>query len=538
MRRPLLPACLLFVGLLAAGACASAPKTQPGVLELAKADRLVSEGCYDCLSEAREIYATFAVGKARPSILPRLFETTVLLGLREKELALDPSKRFEVARALVPELPPTYSAKTYLDMAIAVLPDRIGTAQRRMAGIKRPSAADYGTWQASLQTGTDSILFRRYLSISLDCAFGASLGVPPRSPAQSATATGARPATPAPATSPVSAFAAMPPASTDPPGNLLAYRRANCARVDKVLLTGLAEGDERFLEAGVLAGRIRSQMPTSKEMADARKWLKAASAKWPASPAVSFAYGAVFQTSGDCRTALTHFDHTLALEPQHEAAQLNRLICLSYTKQHPDAIAQGTKMITEGVEEGEARYWRAWNLRETGKLADARIDSDRAKQLIYNDRILTLAGQIEHDQDDLDIAEKDLSTAAKLNENNCIAPWYFALVKYKRQAWPATAEAFIGAMTCYRGAVAYDRSKLDAMKTLEGIDEEFRASQIAAFEIAIKDDEGQVSASALNAAINYARANNREKALEYCDLAAKDPDRAKQAAELRAMIVK
>ena len=58
------------------------------------------------------------------------------------------------------------------------------------------------------------------------------------------------------------------------------------------------------------------------------------------------------------------------------------------------------------------------------------------------------------------------------------------------------------------------------------------------FEAAIKDDTSQVSASAFNAAINYARANNREKALEYCDLAAKDPDRAKQAAELRALIVK
>jgi hypothetical protein len=38
--------------------------------------------------------------------------------------------------------------------------------------------------------------------------------------------------------------------------------------------------------------------------------------------------------------------------------------------------------------------------------------------------------------------------------------------------------------------------------------------------------------------VNYARANNREKAIEYVDLAAKDPDRAKQAAELRALIIK
>jgi hypothetical protein len=38
--------------------------------------------------------------------------------------------------------------------------------------------------------------------------------------------------------------------------------------------------------------------------------------------------------------------------------------------------------------------------------------------------------------------------------------------------------------------------------------------------------------------VNYARAQNREKALEYCDIAAKDPARAAQVDELRKLIVK
>lgn len=526
MRRALLLGCLLgsFANLVA---CASAPvKPAAPAFDLARADALLTGGCYDCLTDALDIYTgAAAVPKLRASVLPRLFETTVLLGLREKELALDATKRFDAAKALIPQLPATYPAAAYLDMATAVPPDLVGTPRRKASALKRPTSAQYGEWQTALQAGADSAEFRRYLSISLDCSFGIGLGTRPAPPPNAAAA-------------PTSAWSMMPDAKTDPPGNLLAYRRANCTRVDRVFLTGLAEGDERFLEAGVLGGRVRSEIPTSREMADARKWLKAASLKWSASPAVWFALGALYQTAGDCRAALTHYDHTLTIEPLHERAQLGRLICLSYAKQYPDAIAQATGMITEGVEEGESRYWRAWNLRETGKLVEARTDSDRMKQILYNDRALTLAGQIEHDQDDLDIAEKDLATAKKLNDQNCIAPWYFALVKYKRQAWPATAEAFTGAMTCYQGAVAYDRSKLEAMKTMEGIDEEFRASQIAGFEIAIKDDSSQVSASALNAAINYARANNREKALEYCDLAAKDPDRAKQAAELRALIVK
>ena len=518
--------CLLGM-VVVANACASAPvKPAAPAFDLTRADALLTGGCYDCLTDALDIYTgAAAVPKLRASVLPRLFETTVLLGLREKELALDASKRFDTARTLIPQLPATYPAAAYLDMAIAVPPDLVGTPRRKASTLKRPTSAQYGEWQTALQRGADSAEFRRYLSISLDCSFGIGLGTRPAPPPNAAAA-------------PTSAWSMMPDAKTDPPGNLLAYRRANCTRVNRVFLTGLAEGDARFLEAGVIVGRTRSMTPTSKEIANGRLWLTSAFAKWPTSPSVTYGLGAFHQAGGDCRSALTFYDKTLVLEPLHEAAQLGRLICLSYVKQHAEAIAQAGPMLAANIEEGETRYWRAWNERELGKLVEARADSDRMKQILYNDRAMTLAGQIEYDQDDLGIAEKDLADAVRLNPINCIAPWYLGLVQLKRQAWTPTAEAFAKAMTCYESAVAYDRAKLEEMKKAENVDESFRASQITGFEAAIKDDTSQVSASAFNAAINYARANNREKALEYCDLAAKDPDRAKQAAELRALIVK
>lgn len=517
MRRASLLISVLF--LAASAACASAPINKEAAATLAKADALIAEGCYDCLTEARDIYAKAAVAKARPIVLPRLFETTVLLGLREKELALDPAKRFDAARALVPELPPTYTAAAYLDMAIAVLPDGIGTPGRELAQFKRPGNDQLEAWKVALQAGTGGEWFRRYLSMSLDCVVGRMI--------PTVRAGGA-----------VSAPAPTPPpaAGTEPP--LVVYRRATCPRTDRVMLGGLVEADPRFLEAGVLSGRIRSTQPTSKEIADARAWLTAANTKWPDSTVVTYALGMLNQTIGDCKAALTFYDKTLALKPLHEDGHLGRLVCLSYLRQHEPAIQEATAMIADKNSEGEATYWRAWNKRELGQLPPARVDSDRMKQILYHDRALTLAGQIEYDLDDLDVAEKDLKDAARLNPLSCIPKWYLGLVQIKRQAWMPTAEAFVAAMSCYEGAVTYDREKLEEMRKADNVDETFRASQIAGFEAAIKDDSSQVSASALNAAINYARANNREKALEYCDLAAKDPQREKQAAELRALIVK
>lgn len=516
MPRTWLWVCLL-ISAVSAGACASVPINKSAAADLAKADALVAEGCYDCLTDARDIYAKVAVAKARPIVLPRLFETTVLLGLRDKELALDPSKHFDAARVLIPELPPTYTAAAYLDMAVAVLPDGAGTPGRELAQFKRPGNDQLEAWKTSLQAGAGGAAFRSYLSVSLDCVVGRMI--------PTVRAGGA-----------VSAPAPAPAAGTEPP--LVVYRRATCPRVDRVMLGGLVDADPRFLEAGVLVGRIRSTQPTGKEIADARAWLTAANAKWPDSTVVTYALGMLNQTIGDCRAALTFYDRTLALKPLHEDAHLGRLVCLSYLRQHEPAIAEATAMIKDKNNEGEATYWRAWNKRELGQLPPARVDSDHMKAILYHDRAMLLAGQIEYDLDDIDIAEKDLLDSARLNPLSCIPKWYLGLVQLKRKAWTPTAEAFVSAMTCYEGAVAYDRGKLEEMRTAANVDETFRASQIAGFEAAIKDDSSQVSASALNAAINYARANNREKALAYCDLAAKDPDRAKQVAELRAMIVR
>ena len=97
-------------------------------------------------------------------------------------------------------------------------------------------------------------------------------------------------------------------------------------------------------------------------------------------------------------------------------------MCLSYLARHTEAIEEASGMILTKINEGAAYYWRAWNKRELKNLPAALLDSDRMTGLLYNDRILTLAGQIEHDMDDLPVAEKDLADAVRLGHGeNCVA---------------------------------------------------------------------------------------------------------------------
>jgi hypothetical protein len=493
-----------------AGACASAPINKKASAELAAADKLVADGCYDCLTEALATYKRLAVGQARPLIVQRIFETEVLIGLRLKELAMRPVEHFEAAGKLIAELPATFPAAKYLEIAETVPFDPWGgMPKRNVAQLTRPiNLQNVQGFRDALTAGPSATL-GAYLRASLDCTVGTRQGGPP--------------ATPAPA----------------PTTELVKFRRENCTPIDRAMLTKRANDDLRFTEAGVFVGRVRSTRPGAQEVADARKWLNAAIAKWPRSSAVTYALGTLSQTVGDCRAAVTWYDKTLAEYGEHEDAHLGRLMCLSYLRRHTEALEEAGGMIFRKIAEGEAYYWRAWNYRELNNLPAARADSDKMKSLLYNDRILTLAGQIEYDQTDLPIAETDLSDAVRLARgDNCIAQWYWSLVQLKKEAWPKTAEGFAQAMNCYEGERAKNIGYLDEMRKAENVDEEYRKGQIENFEALIKESESQISASAFNAGVNFARAQNREKALQYLDLAEKDPARAAQVAEVRKLIVK
>lgn len=514
-------AVVLCVAAMGGAACASAPISKKANAELVAADKLVADGCYDCLVDALAIYERLAVGPARPLIVQRIFETDVLLGLRLKELALRPVERFDAARKLIPELPATFPAATYIEIAEALPFDPGGGVPKKNVSestmaLNRRNAA----LRDALAAGPSALL-GGYLTASLDCTVGAPVAPP-----------GSRTA-PAP---PVAA--SLPVAASSPPP-IIAFRHENCRPIKRDLLTKRVTDDPRFIEAGVFVGRVRSTRPGAKEVADARLWLNAAIAKWPRSSAVTYALGALNQTVGDCRAAVTWYDKTLAEYGEHEDAHLGRLMCLSYLRRHNEALDEAGGMIFRKINIGEAHYWRAWNYRELNNLPAARVDSDRMKSLLYNDRILTLAGQIEYDQADLPVAETDLTDAVRLARgDNCIALWYWSLVQLKKEAWPKAADGFVQAMRCYEGDRAKNVGYLDEMQKADNVDEDYRKRQIANFEALIKEDDSQISASAFNAAVNFARAQNREKAIQYLDLAAKDPARAAQVEELRKLIVK
>jgi tetratricopeptide (TPR) repeat protein len=504
---------LVALVIVAAAGCASAPLKKPDVAALANADALVLQGCYDCMLEARDTYERIAAGKARPLVIQRLFEVTALLALRERELAMDDGPSLERAKALASELPANLAAADYLAIIDLISGHDAGWSKLRREAFdraRRGVAATVDERRKWLDGGLLSAAFRQYLSTALDCAYF-TRGRPggPRIPEV--------------------------PAENAPP--LRRYQLATCFAIRGAILEAVRSEVPRFVETSLFLGRLELRRVEEDGGRRARPLLQEAYARFPKSPAVTFFNGSLNQTAGDSRAALRFYDETLALEPRHEDAMLGRTVSLSYLKQHREAIAAATELLElNAPQQADGYYWRAWNHHHLTELTQARADIDRARARRFDGRVLTLAGVIEHDQNDLDPAEQDLATAAELDTTNCTARWYQALVQLKRQKWDKTAGQFVDAMTCYERLVALTEERLENMRQAENVDEEFRSRQVAGFEIALGEDRGQVSASAFNAANNYLRARDIAKAIQYADVAAKDPDRAAKVEELRKLI--
>lgn len=510
---------LLFCALLASG-CASAAIRQQDQAELMRAERLTRQGCYDCLTEARDIYVRLAVGRVRPLLVSRLFEAELLLALREKELAIDSEETERRAAAIVDELTSAADARRVLDMADLVPPEREGTphrvlVERSSAGARSETVRGLEADVTWLENADLDPLVREYLRLSIVCNFRR-------------TGRFGNDATRVVETT-------LDPISEAEP--LLRYRAATCEGVRATALTALLVDEPRFLEAHYFLARLGvSTVQQRGNVAEVRAPLETVYARFPHSSAVTYLYGQFHQLIGDCKTGLRFYDETLAIWPEHENGMLGRTICLTFLARNDDAIRAAAEMVALATDNRvEAYYWRAWNYWHLEQLAEARADIEAAKALRSNGEIHTLAGQIEHDQNDFDTAEQDLRTARSLSfgEANCTAAWYLGLVLMKRERWRETAETFEGAMGCYENRVAESEAGLARIRANPDLDPEFRKRQVAGFEAAIEEDRGQFHAAAFNAANHFVRAGDIERARPLIEIAAGDPALADLVRQLR-----
>ncbi|HVQ42389.1 MAG TPA: hypothetical protein VMS54_09285 [Vicinamibacterales bacterium] len=517
--------CGVLIGVLAIAACggkkvnSAAEAARIAAETRAFAELRVTDGCYDCLLDAKTAYEKLAGLQGRPTVIVRIFEIEMLLVLRERELAMDSTASLARVRAVAKELPPAMDAARYIAMVEAMPTDISGIPVSRDVEFRRAHQAFAATVEdqvAWLSTDTAVLLpVRQYLSVALDCAYGRRRvpGQPPTPP-----------------------LASRMPADIPP---MVSYIVGSCAGVKAPILTSLRERVAGYAEAAHYLARMHvSEAPDTGGTA-ARPFLAEAYGRFPTSSSVTYLNGSFQQLIGECREALRFYDETLALEPVHDNAMLGRTVCFAFLKRFDEAIASATRMVeVKSTNEPYALYWRAWVRHVRAELVEARADIERAKSLLSSNDIHRLAGIIEHDQNDLDIATKDLLIAKNMQGGSadCVARWYLGLVELKRERWLLSGQHFEDAMACYGAQAVVAQQGLQRMEARENIDPDFKARQVANFQAAIKEDMSQHYASAFNAANHYLRGGDPKKARTLLDVAAKDTSLATGVAQLRKIL--
>jgi tetratricopeptide (TPR) repeat protein len=507
---------LWLAGVCLAAACASVPIRPADQQDLAGADALVRQGCYDCLRQANDIYTRVAVGKARRLVALRLFETNLLLALREKEIGLDPAASMARARAATDALPVVMDPDRYLADVEAV-PDRSAgmphADQRVFTRAHRDFGRSVDDEMAWIAAGPLTPVVATYLELSLDCVYRPRRGMTDdRSPLEASIAADAAP--------------------------LLQYRAATCTETRGDTLERVRAEVPAFIETSYFLGEVAVARLPLGGGATARTLVDEVVARFSDSPAAAYLAGTFQQTVGNCAVALTEYDAVLAARPRHEDAWLGRTICLTYLNRTREAIDAATRMIDLELDNRrEAFYWRATNHRADHALDLARADIEAARTMGASVTVLTLAGIIEHDQDDLDAAERDLRAAAGRSSGSlCVASWYLGSVHAKRERWREAGREFEDASGCYGREAAARGTTLAALEANETLDAEYRRTQSASLRSQVAADRSQESVAAINAANFLSAAGEFAHVDALLETAAREADIAGDLVTLRGLI--
>jgi len=487
----------------ATGGPAKVASCVPSVDQRHDADSSAQDGCYDCLLRARDAYQRLIVDCHSSQLLVRLFDTQLLVTLRERELAIDDEASMAAAERLAARLPATANASRYLGMVAAIRPDAEGMGESRVARTSEDVIRAELAW---LDRSPPGRLLDQYLRVALEC----ELQDPALPDANAAT---------------------IP---------LLQYRQALCGTTVNVPAMQQVRGRvPEFHEAALFVARTLSSPEAGLDHAEMLRLLTVAHERFPQSTAVAYQLAVVANAAGQCERAERHYSEALKLRPSHEGARLGRAICLSQLGRYDEAITDASVVIDAGAGgAGEALYWRAWSRYQTHALSEARADIDRAKQMHRTPTTLMLAGLIELEQSDFGLAHDDLREAVSLSPAYCQARWQLGVVDFRRQDFEVSAHTFAAAASCYAEATLSNRSSLAAVMARTDIDGDSRARRVGALEAERRELERGHDSAVLNAALNYARAGDRERGAAYLQQAGPNAPRDTVEEVARALGIK
>ena len=562
--------------------------------QLAEAHDLTLRGCYRCLIEARDLYEDVARrGFVPDTVNAGLLRTTLLIGMREREMGLPGGGTFEQTVALAglevaaaEEMAEAREAAEAEETAeageAAEAPEADGDPAGREAGEARrsPEAGDSpeaapgadesgedgeaGETAGSAATASVGPEWETFLQIAATTPWQ-DVGIPKALSEENVYARAIadrdrdawnqvlRPLVP---TDPLAAYlylslnctgewlAEQPPELAEvlavhDAAVYVRYRQALCAD-EQVALASVQTIEPRFTEMEFFLGQHaleQGQGPRQGDAALAEFHYARAQEQWPEWPAPALALGEVARTIEDYEASLPFYDHTLALVPDQRDALLGRAQSLSYLDRNAEAVPLLDRLIELGRWYlAEAHFWRAYNRFNLGDIDGARDDAATSIGHRPDAQSYALSGQIALVQRRLDDARTDLETALDINPQYCYAAFHLGRVHIEQARWIETASAFSRAAFCFRENADRLAADLSEIEQNPDLAEDRRARLVARRTDEIAVVRRQAASSFYNAALGYYNDGVMPIARRYAQFAGDHEQFAERATRLIGLI--
>ena len=584
IHQPTAPLALLVL----AWSCSTAP---PPVLpdpmdavreQLAQAHELTLRGCYRCLIEARDLYEEVARQGFEPdAVNAGLLRTTVLIGMREREMGLPGGGTFERSLALAGlevsvaqevaearEAAGTENDPAASEAAEAQEPPEPGESpEATREGGEGDEAAEGDETGEDAATGRVASVgpeWETFLQIAATTPWQ-DVGVPKDLAEENVYARAIadrdrdawnrvlQPLVPA---DPLAAYlylslnctsawlAEQPPELTEvlaahDDAVYVRYRLALCAG-ELVGLASVQSIEPRFTEMEFFLGQHALQQgrgPNQGDVALAEFHYQRAHEEWPEWPAPALALGEVTRTVEDYEVSLPYYDAALALVPDQRDALLGRARSLSYLDRSPEALPLLDRLIEMGRWYlAEGHFWRAWNRFNVDDIEGARDDAASAIGHRPDAESYSLSGQIALVQRRLDDARTDLETALDVNPQYCDPAFHLGRVHIEEARWIETASAFSRAALCFRESAGRLENALTELEQDDTHPEDRRARLVERRTAELAVVRRQAASSFYNAALGYYNDGVMPLARRYARFAAEHEMFAERATRLIELI--
>lgn len=467
---------------------------------------MLQAGCYRCLLEARASYEDLADTDADPTrVTAGLFRTSLLIGMREREMGLVGRGTFERAESLaVAPAAPTHWA-TFVTIARTTAWQSVGVPKSLLDenSVERMRLyREREPWSDFLRPLVRADPLAAYLFLGMHCTDGW------------------------PADQPAGLLHAL--AGHD---DALYVRSARARCTGNLAEQSLIETLEpRFTEMKFFLAQValRDGAPGLAEFQ-----LSEAQADWPDWPAPVLGLADLAMSAEDHQASLGLYDRVLELVPDQRDALLGKAKALSYLEQPRDALPLLDRLATLGQWYlGDTYYWRAWNRFSLDSFELARADIDEARRYREDVEVLTLSGQIAIEQGRLEEARTDLEAALRASDRACNAALHLGRIHVTQTRWPETAVTYDRAARCFTTAAEETSAELERIRRDPGLTEDRRGRVVAQYAERMTATRRLVALSAFNAALGYANADALDDAQEQARQASGHPAFAERASAL------